>query len=241
MTKLDILSFGAHPDDIELCTGGLLAKMAARGRAVGAIDMTRGEGASRGTVAERVQEAERAAQILGLAVRENLGLPDLKLQDTLEFRLRVAEAIRRYRPELILAPYWGDRHPDHAATSQLVTAAAFYARLPRLETDHPPYSPRTVLYYLLHENVQPTFIVDISEVFEVKMQAVAAYQSQFGRPMPEGYRFIGTSDYLAETEARARYFGTCIHTRYGEAYLIKETLRVDDPLMLLGGEEGNLP
>jgi bacillithiol biosynthesis deacetylase BshB1 len=241
MTKLDILAFGAHPDDIELCTGGLLAKMARQGRWVGAVDLTRGEGASRGTVAEREQEAQTAAQILGLAVRENLALPDLQLQDTVEFRLRVAEVIRRYRADLILAPYWGDRHPDHAATSQLVTAGAFYARLPRIETGHPPYSPRAVLYYLLHENVPPTFIVDISEVFEQKMQAIAAYQSQFGRAMPAGYRFIGTSDYLAETEARARYFGTCIHTRYGEAYLLKEALRVDDPLRLLRGEEGNQP
>lgn len=241
MTKLDILSFGAHPDDIELCTGGLLAKMAAQGRAVGAVDMTRGEGASRGTVVERAREAQTAAEILGLAARENLGLPDLRLQDTLEFRLRVADVIRCYRADLILAPYWGDRHPDHAATSQLVTAAAFYARLPRIETDHPPYSPRAVLYYLLHESVPPTFIVDISEVFEKKLQAVAAYRSQFGQSMPGGYRFIGTSDYLAETEARARYFGTCIHTRYGEAYLLKEPLRLDDPLALLVGEEGDLP
>jgi LmbE family N-acetylglucosaminyl deacetylase len=147
----------------------------------------------------------------------------------------VADVIRRYQADLILAPYWGDRHPDHAATSQIVTAGAFYARLPRIETDHPPYSPRAVLYYLLHENVPPTFIVDISDVFEKKIQAVAAYQSQFGQPMPEGYRFIGTSDYLAETEARARYYGTCVHTTYGEAYLLKETLRVDDPVRLLVG------
>jgi bacillithiol biosynthesis deacetylase BshB1 len=235
MTKLSILSFGAHPDDIEICTGGLLARMGAQGRAVGAVDMTRGEGASRGTVEERAREAQAAAEILGLAVRENLAFPDLRIQDTLENRLRVADVIRRYQADLILAPYWGDRHPDHAATSQIVTAGAFYARLPRIETDHPPYSPRAVLYYLLHENVPPTFIVDISDVFEKKIQAVAAYQSQFGQPMPEGYRFIGTSDYLAETEARARYYGTCIHTTYGEAYLMKETLRVDDPVRLLVG------
>jgi bacillithiol biosynthesis deacetylase BshB1 len=186
-------------------------------------------------VAERAREAQAAAEILGLAMRENLAFPDLRIQDTLENRLRVADVIRRYQADLILAPYWGDRHPDHAATSQIVTAGAFYARLPRIETDHPPYSPRAVLYYLLHENVPPTFIVDISDVFEKKIQAVAAYQSQFGQPMPEVYRFIGTSDYLAETEARARYYGTCIHTTYGEAYLMKETLRVDDPVRLLVG------
>jgi len=233
MTKLHVLSFGPHPDDVELYTGGLLAKMSAQGRAVGAVDLTRGERASRGTVAEREQESARAAEILGLALRENLGLPDLQVADTFDNRLLLADVIRKYQADLLLAPYPGDRHPDHAATSDLVRFGAVYARMPKIETDHPPYSPQAVLYYPQHEAVTPTFIVDISDHFETKMKALAAYESQFNRPMPEGYRFIGVADYRSEIEARARYYGACIHTAYGEAYWLPDALRLDDPYGLL--------
>ena len=233
--RVAVLSFGAHPDDIELGSGGLLALAADRGQGAAAIDLTRGEGASRGSVAERAVEAQRAAGILGLAARENLGLPDLHLTDNLDYRLQVADVIRRYRPDLVLAPMPTDRHPDHAAASAFVTAGAFWARMARIETDHAPHSPRAVLYYVMHEAAQPSFVVDISAVWERKRDAIAAYSSQFDRPMPDGYRFIGTSDYHAAAASRAGYWGQQISCAQGEAYVIAGTLRVDDPVALLAG------
>lgn len=232
---LAVLAFGAHPDDVELGCGGLLALCARRGQPAGAIDLTRGEGASRGTVEERAAEAERAAAILGLAVRENLGLPDLHLMDTAENRRLAAEAIRRHRPRLVLAPLPLDRHPDHAAVAAFVTAGAFLARMVNYACAGQPHAPAAVLYYLIHEHAEPSFIVDISEVWEVKRAAVAAYESQFDRTMPAGYRFAGTADYHAATLARAGYWGARIQRPQGEAYVSPTPLRVDDPVALLAG------
>jgi bacillithiol biosynthesis deacetylase BshB1 len=231
--KLSVLAFGAHPDDIELGCGGLLALCAERGQPAGAIDLTRGEGASRGSVAEREVEAAQAAGILGLTVRENLALPDLHLADTLAARRLVADLVRKYRVDLILAPAPADRHPDHAAASAFVTHGAFLARMARFATDHPPHAPAAVLYYLLHELTAPSFVVDISAVWERKRAAIAAYESQFDRAMPEGYRFIGTRDYHAASAARAGAWGAQIGTAQGEPYLLAATLRVDDPVALL--------
>ena len=233
--KLAVLSFGAHPDDIELGSGGLLALCADRGQSAGAIDLTHGEGASRGSVAERAVELLKAAQILGLAARENLGLPDLHLEDTLANRALVADVIRKYRADVIIAPLPTDRHPDHAAAGKFVTAGAFLARMVKFETDHAPYAPRAVLYYLMHDSVEPTFIVDISGAWERKRAAVAAYESQFDRAMPEGYRFIGTSDYHAAAAARAGFWGQKIGVAQGEAYVVAGSLRVDDPVGLVVG------
>jgi len=234
--KLSVLAFGAHPDDIELGCGGLLALCAKRGQPAGAVDLTRGEGASRGTVPEREQEAAEGARILGLAVRDNLGLPDLRLEDTLDHRLRIADLLRKYRADFILAPSPADRHPDHAAASAFVTAGAFLARMKKIETDHAPHSPVAVLYYLIHEHVQPSFVVDITPVWETKQAAVKAHKSQFDGQMPEGYKFVGTSDYHAATLSRAGYWGAQIQRPYGEAYLKAGQLRLDDPVGVLGGQ-----
>ncbi len=231
--RVAVLAFGAHPDDIELGAGGLLALAAARGQGAAAIDLTAGEGASRGTVEARRLEAAESAQILGLAARENWGWPDLHLTDTLDYRRQVADAVRRYRPDLVLCPAPRDRHPDHSAASAVVTAGAFWARMVRIETSHAPHSPRAVAYYVMHELVEPSFVVDISSTWDQKRRAVAAYRSQFDQPVPEGYRFIGTSDYHAAAAARAGYWGQTIGTAQGEAYVLASTLRVDDPVELL--------
>jgi len=220
------LAIGAHPDDVELCAGGLLAKLTRAGYRVAAVDLTRGERASRGTVAEREEEAQRAAQILGLVARENLGLPDAGLQDAEEYRRAVATVLRKYRPALVLTHHWEDRHPDHAAASLLVSAAAFLARLPQVELGYPAHSIVSILYFPHHELVVPTLVVDISEVFEVKMEALRAYRSQFQSPMPEGYRFIGASDYERRVQASAAYFGAYVGVAYGEPYLLRQPLKV---------------
>ena len=233
--KLSVLAFGAHPVDIELGCAGLLALCARRGQPAGAVDLTLGEGASRGTVEERRREAAESAQLLGLAARENLGLPDLHLEDTLANRERIADVIRKYRADIILAPSPQDRHPDHAAASAFITAGTFLARLPRIVTEHAPHSPVALLYYLIHEAIEPSFIVDISEVWEVKRQAVAAYRSQFDQAMPEGYRFVGTADSHKATEARAGFWGAQIQVAYGEGYKTARPLRLDDPVSVMVG------
>lgn len=231
--KLRVLAFGAHPDDIELGCGGLLALCAARGQATGAVDLTQGEGASRGTVPERAAEAAEGARILGLAVRHNTGLPDLHLADTMDNRLLVADLIRQYRADFVLAPSPTDRHPDHAAASAFVTAGAFLARMGKITTQHPAWSPVGVLYYIIHEHVEPSFVVDITDVFETKQAAVAAHRSQFDGAVPAGYRFAGTSDYHAATLARAGYWGAQIQRPFGEAYVKPGQLRLDDPITVL--------
>lgn len=231
--KLSILAFGAHPDDVELGCAGLLALCAQRGQPAGVIDLTRGEGASRGTVEERAAEAAESAGILGLSVRENLGLPDLRLEDTDANRRLVADVIRKYRADLILAPSPHDRHPDHAAASAFVTYGAFLARMPKVVGEHEPHSPSAVLYYLIHEHHEPSFIVDISPVWETKQRAVAAHRSQFDGRMPEGYKFVGTSDYHAATAARAGFWGAQIQVAQGEAFLLSRPLRLDDPVAVL--------
>jgi bacillithiol biosynthesis deacetylase BshB1 len=246
-TPVDILAFGAHPDDVEICCGGTLLKAAMQGHRTAVVDFTRGEMASRGTAEERDAEAAIAAGILRLTARRNLDMGDGRLMDTLENRERVAAEIRRYKPRLILAPFPGDRHPDHDAAGKLVQAASFYARMKNRilldgETGAPleAHSPTLVLIYLMHEKERPTLIVDVSAQHEQKMEAVRAYRSQFFNPMPDDYQFIGASDYLQMVEARGAFFGSTIQARYGEPFLARSPLKVDDMLMCLAGGKAGL-
>lgn len=251
MTELyipvDILAFGAHPDDVELCCAGTLLKAADQGHRAAVVDFTRGEMASRGTAEERDAEAAKAAEIMRLTARRNLNMGDGRLMDTLENRERVAAEIRRFKPKLILAPFPGDRHPDHDAAGKLVQAASFYARMKNrplrdektgelLES----HSPGLVLIYLMHEKERPTLIVDTSAYHDVKMEIVRTYRSQFLNPMPDDYQFIGASDYIHMIEARGAFFGSMIQTSYGEPYLARSPLKVDDILLSLAGGKAGL-
>lgn len=243
---VDILAFGAHPDDVEICCGGTLLKANALGYRTAVVDLTRGEMASRGTAEERDAEAAEAARILKLTARRNLDMGDGRLMDTQDAREAVAAEIRRYKPRLVLAPYPGDRHPDHDAAGRLVQAAAFYARMKnRVLTDHATgealesHSPGLVLVYPMHEMEKPTLIVDISEYQEAKSQSVSAYRSQFFNPMPDDYQFIGTADYLHMIQARGAYYGAMIQSRYGEPFIARSPLKVFDPLAcIMGGKAG---
>jgi bacillithiol biosynthesis deacetylase BshB1 len=229
---VDVLAIAAHPDDIELSAGGLLARAHRAGYRTAAVDLTRGEMGSRGTPEEREAEAQAAARVIGLDAREILDLGDARLADNHENRLAVARKIREYRPRVVLASYWLDRHPDHATASQLVSYGAFYARLPRIDLGLEIHAPSQILHYLQHETPTPTVIVDITDVWEVKREAIECYQSQFGSQAssPPGYQFLGISDYLWAIEARARFHGSLIHTRYGEPYLVRDPLQIDDPV-----------
>lgn len=243
---VDILAIGAHPDDVELGCGGTLLKAHAMGYRTAVVDLTRGEMASRGTAEERDAEARHSGELMGLTARRNLNLGDGRLMDTQELRDRVATEIRRFTPRLILAPYPGDRHPDHDAAGHIVQAASFYARMknrPLIDDETgmalAAHSPGLVLIYPMHEMERPTLVVDITEVHAPKMELVRAYRSQFLNPMPGDYQFIGTHDYLHMIEARGAYYGSMIQTGYGEPFLARSPLKVLDPLAtLFGGKAG---
>lgn len=244
---VDILAFGAHPDDVELSCAGTLLKAQARGQRTAVVDFTRGEMASRGTAEERDQEAAIAAEQLGLTARRNLDLGDGRLLDTMENRELVAAEIRRFRPQLILAPYPGDRHPDHDAAARLIQAASFYARMKNRrivdrDTREPleSHSPGLLLIYLMHEQERPTLVVDVTDFHAQKMEIVRTYRSQFLNPMPDDYQFIGTHDYLHMVQARGAFYGSMIQTAYGEPYLARSPLKIDDPLLNLSGGKAGL-
>ena len=181
---LDVLALAAHPDDVELCAGGTMCLLADQGYRTGVVDFTRGEMGSRGTPEIREQEASGASEILGLASRDNLGLPDGDIPNTADARQRLIRLIRRYRPSIVLVNAPEDRHPDHPAAARLATDALFYSGLVKIETEdegepQEPWRPAHVLHYMQSIPFEPTFVVDVSEVWERRMEALLAYRSQF--------------------------------------------------------------
>jgi bacillithiol biosynthesis deacetylase BshB1 len=239
---LAALAFSPHPDDVEMCCGGLLALLAGRGHRVGVVDLTRGELATNGTPETRAVEARAAAEILGLALRENLGIADGFVdgtggaQDTAspaDSQLgRVVEAIRRHRPELVLAPHPHARHPDHVATSALVTRAVFFAGLARFETapSRPRHRPRKLVYYGMRGAFEPSFITDISGVYEQKRAAIASYGSQVRRAAEDEATLANAPLGADAWDARDRYYGAMIGAACGEPYRIHGALALADPV-----------
>lgn len=226
--QLDVLALAAHPDDVELCAGGTICTMTQQGYQVGIVDFTRGELGSRGTPEGRLQEAADAAKIMGLAARENLALPDGNIQNTLASRIKLIEAIRRYRPHIVLHNALGCRHPDHCAAARLSGEALFYSGLRKIETFEPdgtpqePWRPNHVLHYMQMVPFEPTFVVDVMEVWEQRTQALQAFRSQFFNPAyqsDEPQTYISNPDFYAWVEARARTYGQMIGVTYGEPLL----------------------
>ncbi len=215
---MDVLLFGAHPDDIEWGAGGIALLLDQRSISFALIDLTKGEMGSRGTPAERESEAERAADFLGGVPRENLGLPDCGLVDSPESRRLIAAVIRKYQPSLVLAPFWKDRHPDHVAAGRMVRNSRLYCTLRNSASAHPPHKPKAFLYFLLHHYAHPSFVVDVSGVYEKKMELLKLHQSQFSKTAEQfGVVSQGIGDYLFGLESRDRFFGSLIGKRHGEA------------------------
>lgn len=242
---VDVLAFGPHPDDVELFCGGLLCRMADLGYRTGVVDLTRGEKSSRGTPESRAAETAAASQVLGLAVRENLGLPDGWVSPWGGFDTapeaeravsRVVEVIRRLRPELVVAPWERERHPDHEATSALVTRALFFAGVRRFEAGPgsgaagEPHTPRQVLYYPMRHLAEPSFVVDVSAAHDRKMQAVRCYASQVEARADAPPTLVGSALSLSSLEARDAFYGAQIGVAHGEPYVVRETLGLADPL-----------
>lgn len=225
---MDILAFGAHPDDVELSCGGTLLKLAKKGLQTGIIDLTMAELSTEGNPQRRRKEAEAAARILKISERQNLKIPDGGIENKEAYRLLVIDAIRKYRPGLVFAPYPYDRHPDHGNASQLVSDSCFYAGLEKIKTGHEAYRPVTVIYYYQHWVEQPVFIVDISEDFETKMKAVQAYKSQFVHDAKGKSTFINRSEFLQSVKNRAEYFGYQINAQYGEPFFIRLPMKINN-------------
>lgn len=230
---VDVLAFGPHPDDVELFCGGTMITLADLGYSTGVVDLTRGERGTRGTPEERAREAEAASDVLGLTFRENLGLPDAFLDSGSDDVLRVVEVLRRRRPELVLVPWFEDRHPDHAAAARLVTRAIFLAGLAKIETTPASvrFTPRQVLHYAMRHAMTPSFIVDTTAAAERKARAIACYASQlWDRACEAPSTLIGSPRAVEAIITRDRYFGCLIGCEHGEALRSPSTLALRDPL-----------
>jgi bacillithiol biosynthesis deacetylase BshB1 len=236
--QVDIIFFGAHPDDVELSAGGTAAKCVKDGLRIGIVDLTRGEMGTRGTPQTRKKEASAAAKALGATFRQHLDFQDGNLQTGREQELQIIELLRVRRPRLVIGPWPDDRHPDHSRTGRIVTEASFYAGLKSLQTGLPEHRPQTVLYYLQNYMITPSFVVDVSGVWKTKMRAVHAYKSQFHDPKSkEPPTFISDPRFLEMIDARGRHFGALIGTHYGEAFVTKQPPRVDDLIGAYAGRE----
>ncbi len=232
---LDALFLGAHPDDVELVSGGLAALLASHGHAVGIADLTRGEKASRGTPQQRAGEAAAAAQRLGVATRVNLGLPDLGLDRSDRAQLRtVAALLRAHRPRLVVAPHHDDLHPDHIEAAHLVARACYVAGLARFDAPGERHRPERVLFALYRGTRAPQLVVDVTATWERRMAALAEHRSQFD-PAAGPATYLTHPDFVAEVEARARGFGALIGARYGEGYRLRGPLAIHDARVLLDG------
>lgn len=235
--KLDILAFGAHPDDVELGAGGTLIKAAREGAAAGMISLTRGEMGTRGTPEQRAVEFERSASVMKLAARAMLSLPDGSLRPDEAAREAVVREIRRYRPTIVLLPYFEDRHPDHAAASRIVEDAAFTAGLRKYETGQEPHRPSALVYYMQTWEFTPSFVVDITDCIEEKKLALRCYETQLFNPeAPDALEktLISSGRYWEFLTARASHYGSMIDAAYGEPFFIRGLVEIKDLVSAFG-------
>lgn len=232
--KLDILAIASHPDDAELSCSGTIASHVAKGYKVGVLDLTKGEMGTRGTPELRLLEADKAAGILGLSMRENLGFADVFFTDDRDHRVEIAKILRKYRPEIILANAVIDRHPDHGKGGSLASNACFVSGLRKVETTfegevQQPWRPRLIYHYIQNNYIEPDLVVDISDFWETKKASILAFKSQFYDPeSQEPESFISTPEFLDFIEARAMEMGHKINVKYGEGFTVERVVGVND-------------
>jgi len=242
MLKLDLLVITVHPDDAELGAGGTIAKYVAQGKQVGIIDLTRGELGTRGTAETRRQEAADAAEILGVAIRENLNLRDGFFENAEKEKLAVIQAIRQYKPEIVITNALTDRHPDHGRAGDLVSESCFLAGLRRIETFHnheqqEAHRPRLLLQMVQDYYIKPDIVLDISEYYDIKVKSILAYKTQFytGENVnpDEPQTYISNPDFMNSTDSRAREFGRTIQAKFAEGFTCKKIMGVNDIFNLI--------
>ena len=231
--KLDILAFGAHPDDVELGCSGTLAKEISLGKKIGIVDLTRGELGTRGSVVIRNEEARKAAEVLGITVRENLDMRDGFFVNDEKHQLEVIKMIRKYHPEIVICNAIDDRHIDHGKGSKLVSDACFLSGLRRIETTvdgklQEPWRPKTVYHYIQWKNIEPDFVVDISAFIKIKTAAILAYSSQFYDPNSnEPETPIATKTFLESIHYRSQDLGRLVGVEYAEGFTVERYLAVN--------------
>jgi bacillithiol biosynthesis deacetylase BshB1 len=225
---LDVLAIAAHPDDIEMTCGGTLLRVAEMGYRTGVLDLTAGDMGTRGTPEQRLAESEIAARHLQLAWRGNLHMPDARLENSLPARMTLAVKIRELLPRVVILPYWQARHPDHYRAGEMGYEACFLAGLKKLDEYSQPHRPFKILYASLYADVKPSFIVDISAQFERRMLALLSYTSQYGKTEEGSALFPDEAEIRERLGAIARYYGNQIGVRYGEPFVVKEAMQVDD-------------
>jgi N-acetylglucosamine malate deacetylase 1 len=229
---VDILAIAAHRDDVEQTCGGTLLVQQALGWKTGILDLTQGEGGTRGSAAERKAEAETAGAILQVSHREALDLPDGSLENSIGNRLKVAAVLRRLRPRVVILPYWQGRHPDHYTTATLGYEACFAAGLSRLEIPGKPHRPYKILYASLYADVRPTFVVDITPYIETRLESLLAYRSQYGEQTQGSGLFVPEADIRERMFATARHYGLLAGVRYAEPFVQKEVALVSDLMQI---------
>ena len=232
MSTIDLLAIFPHPDDAELTCGGTLLKASKQGYRVGILALSAGEMASRGSVSQRSDESTRAAQILQVSVRENLGLPDSAMTNTPETRLQVARVVRRLKPTIVIttAPSPFGRHPDHRVTAELVRDACFVAGLKTIAPELPAHRPRKVIHSITYREdyLRPTFVVDVTDEMDAKLESIASYHSQFSGATQAGEVYPNGEPLLDIIRYQAAHYGSLIRVRYGEPFHTTETVQVDD-------------
>jgi N-acetylglucosamine malate deacetylase 1 len=227
--SLDLLAIAAHPDDVEQTCGGTLIKMAEAGYRTGILDLTAGDMGTRGTPEQRLMEADCAGKQMLVAWRGNMHFPDARLQNDLSARMSLAVKIRELKPRVVIIPYWQARHPDHYRAGELSYEACFLAGLKKLDEYTEPHRPYKVIYSSLYANVTPSFVVDISAQFDRHMDALLSYRSQYGTAQDDGSTLFPQEQEIRDRlGAVARYYGNLIGAKYGEPFVVKETMRVDD-------------
>jgi bacillithiol biosynthesis deacetylase BshB1 len=225
---LDILAVAAHRDDVEQTCGGTLLNMAQLGYRTGILDLTKGEMGTRGSAEDRAREALDAAKILCVSWRHALDIPDGRVENTWENRLKVARVIRETTPRVLILPYWKGRHPDHYTASILGYEACFLAGLKKLEIGSEPHRPFKIIYATLYYDIRPTFVVDITDQFEARFESLMAYKTQFSDQEAGSGIFPAHAEIRARVEAMARYYGMLAGVTYGEPFLQKEVGLVED-------------
>jgi bacillithiol biosynthesis deacetylase BshB1 len=226
--SLDVLAIAAHPDDIEQTCGGTLVKMAEMGYRTGVLDLTAGDMGTRGTPEQRIAESEIAGRHMLLKWRGNLHFPDARLENTIAARMTLAVKIRELKPRVVILPYWEARHPDHYRAAEIGFEACFLSGLKKLDEYTEAHRPFKILYSSIYAEVKPSFIVDISAQFERRMTALLSYASQYGETMEGGTLFPNEQEIRERLGAVARFYGNLIGVKYGEPFVVKEAVQIDD-------------